>query len=470
MKKFQRRTRNVAVEWRPPRSDWWSSPLSPDDGNLMQRWHKQYQRFGRRYETITLEGPSVDEDYRSWERGYRQDLRRDTSALRGPRNLTNRRIPTYNFSPSSDQETSPDHQVLDIDDFLGRSRTPQLPSDGSGNSSDEATGASESAVLEEKETRPRYTAAEKGKWREGEPPPSGIGPSALKPAVPKDPWSLAPGMPAQGLRVPPRSHYPRAIAKMSPANQLKQFRQNMGFAAELPLDGLGVVCDRTSMPRPPLPRSKYPSSSAMERTQSPRGFPGLSSQADSVMMERTQSQRGLSGPSSRSGSVMMERTQSQAGVPGPSPPAGSVMMERTKSQARVPDPNSQEYVDMVAESNRRLEELSPYTLDDKIPDTPMPDVEEGTDDKKPPPLPSLSPLASLPPTPRNPFTHGGGYVPPLGPPMPYHAPVLRAKRDASKISGGCTPGPSRHLQASKPTAPPMTVATMSEHGQERGIS
>lgn len=444
MKKFQRRTRNVAVEWRPPRSDWWSSPLSPYDGGLMQRWHKQYQRFGRRYETLTLEGPSVDEGYRSWERGYRQDLRRDTSALRGPRNLTNRRIPTYNFSPSSDQETSPDHQVLDIDDFLGRTRTPQPPSDGAGSSSDEAPDASESAVLEEKETRPRYTAAEKGKWREGEPPPSGIGPSALKPAVPKDPWSLAPGMPAQGLRVPPRSHYPRAIAKMPPANQLKQFRQNMGFAAELPLDGLGVVRDRTSMPRPLLPRSKYPSSSAMERTQSPRGFPG---------------------PSSQVGSVMMERTQSQAGVPGPSPQAGSVMMERTQRQARVPDPDSQEYVDMVADSNRRLQELSPYIPDDRVPDTPMPDLEGGTDDKKPPPLPSFTPLASLPSTPRNPFTHGGGYVPPLGPPMPYHAPILPAKRDASEISGGCTPGPPRHLQA-----PKRTVATMSEQGQERGIS
>ncbi|KAG6359673.1 hypothetical protein INS49_013196 [Diaporthe citri] len=225
-------------------------------------------------------------------------------------------------------------------------------------------------------------------------------------------------MSTQGLRVPPRPHSPgnendkdtpsaehveraestsaklaqslskakAAIAKISARNQLAQARFNMGFAAELPLDGLGVVHDKTSLPRRPLHRSKYNSPTAMKRTQSQRG------------------------------------------VPGPSSQAGSAMMERTQSQARVPDPNSQEYADMVAEPNQRLEELSPYTPDDRVPDTPMPDMDEGPDDKKPPPLPSS------PPTPRLPPSQGGGYVPQAEPSRPYHAPILRAKRDSSEIS------------------------------------
>lgn len=475
MKKFKKPLSSGAVNWRPPRSNWWSSPLTPDDDDLKQRWHKQYGRLGRRYETKTPEGPSVSEDYRSWERGYRQDLKWSTSAMRGPVNLANRRIPTYDFIPPSNQEARAVDQVLDVEDFLGRIHTPQPPSDGAGGSSDEAPDTSESPVLEQEETRPRYTAAEKGKWREGEPPPSGIGPSALRPALPKDTPSLAPGMPAQGLRVPPRPHSPghennedrpnvehiehadstspamarglskarAAVARLSAANQLRQFRMNVGFAAELPLDGLGVVRDKNSLKRVPLHRPKYRSSSAMERTQSQTGVPG---------------------PTSQAGSVMMERTQSQVGVPGPSSRAASVMMERTQSQARVPDPNPQEYVDMVTESNRRLEELSPYTPDDRVPDTPMPDLEAETDDKKPPPLPSLPPAPRLPPT------RDGEYAPPPGPPKPYNAPILRAKRDASEISGGCTPGPSRHLQAPKPAVPLMTVAKVSENGQERRIS
>lgn len=454
MKKFQARSRPSRVNWRPPRSDWWSSPLSPDDDDMKQRWHKRYGRFGRRYETQTPDGPSVAEDYKSWERAYRHHLHSWAIAQGGPRDLAHRRIPTYNFLPPSDQGTSADDRVLDVDDFLGRIDTPQPPNEVAGDSSDGAPGASESVVVEQKATRPRYTAAEKGKWREGEPPPSGIGPSALKFAVPKDTPPLAPGMPAQGLRVPPRPHSPgdekkkdspsvehvehsestsatlaralakarTAVAKISAANQLRQARLNIGFAAELPLDGLGVVHDKSSLPRRPLQGSKYPSSSAMERTQS------------------------------------------QMGVPGPSPHAGSVKMERTQSQHRVPDPDSHEYVDMVAASNRRLEELSPYTPDDRVPDTPMPDLEEETDDKKSPPIPSL------PPTPRLPPSRGGEYVPRPGPPKPYHAPILRAKRDASEISGGCTPGPSRNLQAPKPTVPLMTIATMSENGQERRIS
>lgn len=460
MKKFQSSERSGCVKWRPPRSNWWSSPLSPNDDDMKQRWHKRYGRLGRRYETQTPQGPSVAEDYSGWESGYRHELEQQTWARRGPRNLANRRIPTYNFRPPSHQETRADDQVLDVDAFLGKTRTPQPPSDGARSSSDGAPGASGSAVVEQEGTRPRQTAAQKGKWREGEPPRSAIGPSALKTAVPKDHPSLAAGMPARGLRVIPRPHSPgdeenkedeededrphveqvehaestyallasavskaaAAAAKIEAGNQLARFRLKAGFAAELPLDGLGVVRDRTSLRRHPLPRSKYSSSSAMQRRQS------------------------------------------QMGVPGPSSQAGSVMMERTQSQPRVPDPSSQDYADMVAESNKRLEELSPYTPDGRVADTPMPDLEEGTDDREP------TPLSSLPSSPLLLPSQRGGHVPRLGAPVPYRAPILQAKRGASEISGGYTPGPSRHRQAPKPAGSSMTVATMSANGQERRIS
>ncbi|KAK7722207.1 hypothetical protein SLS64_000740 [Diaporthe eres] len=48
-----------------------------------------------------------------------------------------------------------------------------------------------------------------------------------------------------------------AVARLSAANQLRQFRMNVGFAAELPLDGLGVVRDKNSLKRVPLHRPKY---------------------------------------------------------------------------------------------------------------------------------------------------------------------------------------------------------------------
>lgn len=475
------------VKWRPPKSDWWSSPLSPNDDDLKQRWHKTYGRFGRRYETITPEGRSVAEDYGPWERGYRYRLYRRINATL-PSGLKNRRTPVYNFQPPSDQETRADGTALDVEDFLGRLSRPQPPSDDANGSSDGAQGASGSAVADEGddsgETRPRYTAAEKGKQREGE-LPRGSGPSAVKPAVKRNLQSPADWMAAKSLRMPPtpRGSEPSAIepatkrdvpspaewiqspadwmtakilrlpptrhssgekndqdipsvehvedvesryaaierslsdakvavAEIAARNRLAQARTESGFAAELPLDGLGVVYNKTAGSRRPLPRGKL-SSSAMERAPSRMGVPGSSSQA------------------------------------------GSVMMERTQSQARVPDPDSQEYSDLVAESNRRLEDLSPHSPEDIVPDTPMPDFCNETDDEQLPPLPRLTP----------PEDDGRS-----GNPTPYHTPLLRAKREASEISGGCTPGPSSHRQALGQVVPSTTVATMSVNGQERRIS
>lgn len=487
------------LKWRPPKSDWWSSPLSPNDDDLKQRWHKHYGRLGRRYETRTPEGPSVAEDFGPWEGCYRRDLKKWAFDRAGSRDIADRQIPTFDFrrpydpetrpggavmdvndflrrlsgpwppiddagsssggaaiasgsAVAEEKETRPSDTVLDVNDFLSRTSRPQPPSDDARASPNEAPTASGSAVAEEEEKRPRYTAAEKGKQREGEPSSSsGTGPSALKPAVPKDPQSMDPGMSTEGLRVPPRHHSPvhgneedvptiehieyieqalsksaatvralskarEAVSKITAGNQLAQARVRRGFAPELPLDGLGVVFDSTRLPGPPVRRSKRPSSSAMKRTQT------------------------------------------RIGVPGPSSQAGPVMMERTESQARVPDPNSQEYAHLMAESNRRLEELSPYSPEDKVPDTPKPDLEEGVDDEQPPPSPLLPPTQP----------HGGVPRPPM--PKPYHAPILRAKRNASGISGGPTPGPSSHRQAPAPAAPSATVATMSVNGQERRIS
>lgn len=449
-------------QWRPPKSDWRSSALAPYDGDMKQRWHRHYGRLGRRYETQTPEGPSVEEDYGSWERDYRNILYTRTFAQGGPRNvLAHRRIPTHNFRPPSeqaeqadqadqaDQETSPKDKVLDVDVFLSRLSKPWPPSDGAESPSDVTPSTSESVVVEQEQTRPRYTAAEKGKHRAGEPPSSsGTGPSAIKPAVAKSSQPMAPAMSTGCLRVPPRRHSPgdgndedgpsiehiedatseyaakvrsmvmskRAVSKILAGIRLAKARVDEGFAAELPLDGLGVVMARTPLPNRPVRRSKYPSSSAMERTQS------------------------------------------QMGIPGPNSQPGSVNMERTESQARIPDPNSQEYARVVAESNRRLEEFSPYSPEDKVPDTPMPDLQAESEDEQPPPSPRLPP------------SQPGGDVPQPGSLNPYHAPILRAKRNASEISGGCNPGPSSHRQPPGPAATSMTVATMSVNGQERRIS
>lgn len=453
--------RSSGLRWRPPRSDWLSSPLSPDVYDMKQRWHKDYGRLGRRYETKTPEGPCVTEDYGPWELGHRNELREYIDSLRGPRNLANRAIPIHDFGPSSDEQKRANDMAIDVDDFLSRLSGPQPPSGGAGNSSGGAPGASASAEAddeddESEELRPRYTAAEKGKQREGEPvTPSTKGPSALKSAVADSPQSLTSAMPTQGLRVPPRPHSPgnekyddipsfehiehaespseamarslpkarEAIARFAAGNRLVQARLAHGFAPQLPLDGLGVIFDRTSRPRQPSERGKYPSSSAMERTLS------------------------------------------QMGAPKPSSQAGSVMMERKQSRARVPDPDSEEYVDVVAESNRRLEDLSPYSPEVKVPDTPMPDLETEADGRQPPPSPLLPPSKSE--------DHSEGNLPRLDSPSnpnPEDARISPAKRNASEISGGCAPGPSSHRQAPRPAAPSAKIATMSVNGQERRVS
>lgn len=448
--------RSRGLEWRPPRSDWLSSPLSPDVYDTKQRWHKRYGRLGRRYETKTPEGPCVTDDHRPWELGYRRELRMYIDSLRGPRDLANRAIPFHDFGPSSDEQESANDKALEMDEVLSWIRP---ASDGAGSSPSGSPGGSASAQADENEDDEseelprRYTAAEKGKQREGEPVPSSTGgPSGLNPAFAHSTRSLAPGMPIQGLRVPPRRHplgndededmpsvkhvehvvrknaerartlskAREALARIAAANRLMQARVANGFAAQLPLDGLGVVRDRTLRPIRPAERSKLPSSSAMARTQSQMGVARPSSQADPVMMERTQ------------------------------------------SRDRLPDPNSEEYVDLVAESNRRLEDLSPYSPEDKVPDTPMPDLEVETEDRQPPPAPLLPPSESE--------DACGENFPPLENLTLFHAPMSPSKRNASEISGGCTPGPSSHRPAPRPAALSTTVATMSVDGHERPIS
>lgn len=345
--------------------------------------------------------------------------------------LADRAVPVLDFGQSSSQQLRTDDKVLDVDEFLGKLSRPRPPSDVAGSSSDGAPGASGWAEAsqggESEDTQRRYTAAEKGKQREGGPGLSiAKGPSALKPAVPDNPQPLAPEMPTKGLRLPPRPlssgdeedeededtpsaqqvEYAGVRSTTSariwsagnfPAEFLKEARQKLKFAAKLPLDGLGVVRDTSSVQRQPLERSTgYPSSIAMKRAQAHMGVPG---------------------PISRPGSAMMERTPSRAGTPASS---------------------SQEPVDLVAKSNRQLEELSPYSHKERVPDTPMPHFKIGNDDVEP--LPS-----SLEPAPEA-DDHSDGDGPRLGIPEPGHAPISPKKRDSSEISGGCSPGPSNHRQ------------------------
>jgi hypothetical protein len=355
-----------------------------------------------------------------------------------------------------------DDKALDVDEFLGKLSRPRLPSEhGVGSSSHGAPGASRPAEANEEDesedTRRRFTAAEKGKQREGEPVPSiARGPTALKPAVPDNLQSLAPKMPTQGLRLLPRRlssddeideedededededtasvqqvEYAgvksTASARVwsagnSPAEFLKEARRKLKFAAELPLDGLGVVRDRSSVQRQPWEGST--------------GYPS---------------------------SVAMERTQSQMGVPDPTSRLESAIMERTPSRAGTPASSSQEYIDLVAESNRRLEELSPYFPQGRVPDTPMPYLKIGTVDVEPPPSP-LSPASEA-------DDPSDGDGPRLGTPEPGHPPISPKKRDSSEISGGCLPGPSKRRRPWRPAGPSAKVGTVFVNGQERPIS
>lgn len=426
--------------WRPPISKWRSSPLSPNDDDLKQRWHKQYGRLGRRYETRT-KGRSVIDAYDPREVEYRRSLHNQT--LKGRRELANRAVPALDFGQSSNQERHADDKAIDVEEFS----RPWSLKNIAGSSFDGAASASGSAEAGEKDkiedARPRYTAAEKGKQREGEPvTPIAKGPSALKPAVSDDTQLLAPKMPTQGLRLPPRrpsagdeedeetpsvQHTEHAgeksakevkisSARKFPANFLKQARQEIKFAVELPLNSLGVVHDTTLTLRRSLKGREHPSS---------------------IMMERTRSQKGVPGPSSRTESDMMERTPSRAGALGHS---------------------SQGYVDLVAKSNQRLQDLSPYSPEITVPDRPMPywvieDVDEG-----PHPRPLSPPAESDDPSSGD------------RPPESYRAPALPKKRDASQISGGCIQGPSEHCQPPRPAGPSAMVATMSTNRQQRSTS
>lgn len=433
---------------RPPRSNWRSSPLSPDNVDLKQRWHKQYGRLGRRYETRT-NGRSAIEVYDPREGEHRKFLLNQKP--KGRRELANRAVPVLDLCQPSDQERHADDKVIDVEEFLGKLSRPWPLTNIAGNSFDGAASASGSAEAGEEvkseDARPRYTAAEKGKQREGEPVSSvAKGPSALKPAVSNDLRTLAPKMPSQGLMLPPRRpsagdeekeeipsvpHTEHAgerstkevrvsSARNFPAKFLKQARQEMKFEAELPLDGLGVVHDATLILRRSLNGREHPSS---------------------IMMQRTRGQTGVPGPSSRAESVMMERTPSRAGAQGHS---------------------SEGCVDLVAKSNQRLQELSPYSPEGRVPDTPMPflkieDVDEG---------PHPSPLSP----PAEPDDPPSGDRPRLSGPEPYRAPVLPKKRDASKISGGCIPGPSERRQPPRPAETSAIVAKMSTSRRQRSTS
>lgn len=433
---------------RPPRSNWRSSPLSPNNSDLKQRWHKQYGRLGRRYETRT-KGRSAIEVYDPRERDYRKFLL--NQKLKGRRELANRAVPVLDLGQSSNQERHADDKAIDVEEFLGKLCRPWPLTNTAGNSFDGTASGSGSAEageeIKSEDTRPRYTAAEKGKQREGKPVSSvAKGPSALKPAVSGDLQRLAPKMPTQGLRLPPRRpsagdedneempsvpHTEHAgerstkevrvsSARNFPAKFLKQARQEIKFAAELPLDGLGVVHDTTLILRRSLKEREHSSS---------------------IMMERTRSQTGGPGPSSRAESVMMERTPSRAGAPGHS---------------------SQGDVDLVAESNQRLQELSPYYPKVTVPDTPMPFLKNEDIDEGPHPSPLSPPAESDDPS--------RGDRPRLDGPEPYRAPALPKKRDASNISGGCDAGPSEHRQPPRLAEPSAISATISTNRQQRSTS
>lgn len=163
--------RSKSLNWRPPRSGWWSSNLSPHDEDIRQRWHRRYGRFGRRYATETPEGPSVIDDFRPWDQEYRDELRRETETLAGPRSVLARRVhPDRTPHQSSSQPTRVEDRVFDVEDFLSSNTSPGQPINDPGASSESVLGAASDEVDESMERR--YTALEKGKEREGAPPPS----------------------------------------------------------------------------------------------------------------------------------------------------------------------------------------------------------------------------------------------------------------------------------------------------------
>lgn len=120
---------------------------------------------------------------------------------------------------------------------------------------------------------------------------------------------------------------------------------------------------------------------------------------------------------------------------------------------------------MVVESRRRLDDLLPYSPEDKVPDTPMLDLTTDNDEQ-PPQSPHLPPAETAGPS-------DGRVASPAGnSPNETRITSLGAKRSASEISGGHGQGgPSRnHQRVSQSPAHSKTVATMSINGHERRIS
>ncbi|KAL1872421.1 hypothetical protein Daus18300_004392 [Diaporthe australafricana] len=142
-------------------------------------------------------------------------------------------------------------------------------------------------------------------------------------------------------------------------------------------------------------------------------------------------------------------------------------MERTQSRRGEPSPGSKDYAEMVAESNRRLDELSPHSPEDKAPDTPMPTpaILATDNDEQPPQLPPLPPAEFDDPS--------DGQVAPLAGNSPNEksTTTLRAKRSASEISGDDPGGPSRNQEhVLQSPAQSKTVATTTVDGHKRCIS
>lgn len=443
--------RRNCLGWRPPGSEWRSSTLSPHDNDLKQRWHRRYGRLGRRYETQTPNGPSVVEHYGPWEREYRDRLRRDIAALSGPRGLANRADPAERRQSIPNQVTSSEDRVYSVEDFLSKLTGHDQPRNDAESASDKMTDATPDEADEPMERR--YTALEKGKQREGTPAPSSArGPSALKPPSASSSQLQDSRMSSQGLRSlrklphsrppsdkkgetgPSVQHVEHAASKssemtrslsrargaaassISAADRLAQARVAYGYAAELPSDGLGVIHEHPSPPERALATWRY------------------------LLPAR-------------------QRTQSQVGVTGPNPESHAAL-EQPQSWDGDPGPSSQTYADAVAKSNRRLDELSPYSPEVTIPDTPMPIL--NTKLPKSPPLHLSESVDS-----------SDEHLPSRNNSKQYQVPICRTKRNASEISGGQDAGgPSkRQPHLLRPLGAQSTaVATLSIDGHNRRIT
>jgi hypothetical protein len=435
-----------------PKSNWRSSPLSSNPVDLRQPLHKEYGRLGRRYETKTPGGlhNAEPEDYAPWDGPYRYNLWRDAKAQRAGRGLKDRAVPVVGRGQLRLPEIGSDYNALEVvNEFLRRLSRTEPSNDRAGSSSDGAPGAAGPLDASQEggpeDTQRRYTAAEKGKQREGEAVPSITrGSSAPKPAIPDQTYPLAPKVPTRACRLQDRplspgddqgvgdekdkggpgfdeagyaGHKSRTTFgvwsdRSSPAQVLKEARKKLGLAADLPLDGLGVVRDTsTSMERMHLPKSssRYQSSAAMERTQSQMGATGPRSWQDSVASS-SQGEDELVG----------------------------------------------------ALAHRRVKGLLSRWPEESVPEAPMPPHGSSKD--------GVEPLSS----PVDPDLGADGQsdadAPLMKTPEQGQPPILPKKRGSSEISGTLTPGPSKRYQTWRAFASSAMVSELSENKQSRDVS